>query len=230
MGRRSARGWESCSSRRLKRGRFRTSQHDIKTIAKRPLWLCGFQIELRNHPLPRLFIWHGLKDWIEGKQGIAWEIHLRNQSRDKGSAKNREVNVGGAPGIVVIQPGISARLDRYETISPIFVRKCASAAGKVWIQRRRMLVLYMYVPPGRVRLPNLDQGVWHPAPIAIQHPPGDDDPFALRFSGMLACQIVVDLRDIVLAVDGPCNLRQSVGQKNQWLGGRTPNCGPIGFV
>jgi hypothetical protein len=77
-----------------------------------------------------------------------------------------------------------------------------------------VLIASMGVPSGGVGLPHFDERVPHRPAVAVENPPGDDDAFAQRFTGMLTSEIVVQGADLVLAEDGTGELRQPVGQKN----------------
>src|SRR5580692_3114831 len=72
----------------LERSSLGAPQNNVELIAQRPLRLCGFQIELADHTLPRLFIRNGLIDRIKREQRIAGKIHLRDQARNKCPPKN----------------------------------------------------------------------------------------------------------------------------------------------
>src|ERR1700682_5186224 len=100
-----------------------------------------------------------------------------------------------APGIAMVLPRIRATLERDETISTLAVRHAAARAGEVGIERRRVLVILVKVAAGRVRLPNFHDRLPERPPIAVEHPAGDDDPFADWFAGVLARQVMIQLGD-----------------------------------
>ena len=58
-----------------------------------------------------------------------------------------------------------------------------------------MLVILVKVAAGRVRLPDLHDRLPERPPITVEHPAGDDDPFADRFAGVLARQVMIQLGD-----------------------------------
>ena len=146
----------------LKRRRFPATQHNVKTIAERPLRLGRFQVKFRDQTLPRLFIRNRLQNGIIRKERIAGKIHLRNQSRDECRPKQRKVDMRRAPCIVVIAPRIGARLNGYKAVGSVLARQRPARPGKVRIERRRMVV------PGRARiaLPHwparFQSGCWTP--------------------------------------------------------------------
>src|SRR5580692_4913088 len=214
----------------LERSRLGAAQNNVELVAQRPLRLRGFQIELADHALSRLFIRNGLVDRIKCKQGIAGKIHLRDQARNKGPAKNREVNVGWTPRVEVIEPGISARLDRDKTICAVLVGKGATGAGKIGIEWRGVLVFHMNVTPRRVRLPNLNQGTRYRTSVAVQHTSRHNDSFTPRLISMLARKVVIGFGDFPVSIDGARDLRQSMRKKDQRLGWCAPHGRAVGFV
>lgn len=115
------------------------------------------------------------------------------------------MNVGGAPGILMVSPRIGTGLDGDKAISPFCVGKCSSCAGKVWIERCRMIVSVMPVASGSIGLPNLNQSVPDRAAIFIQNAAGQDDPFSQRITIMLAGQIIIPFAYRLVPVYGPGN-------------------------
>ncbi len=85
------------------------------------------------------------------------------------------------PRVRMIEPRIGAGLDREITIFTLLIGHAASRADEIRIQRRIMLVDGMMITAGGVRLPNLDERIWHwPSPF-LQHASDDNDPLAHRF-------------------------------------------------
>src|SRR6266700_6875247 len=162
-----------------------STQNDVELVAQRPLRLGGGQVKVGDQTLPRLFVAYGLKDRVESKQGIAGEVHLRNQARGKGRPKQRKMYVRRTPGVVMVLPRIRAGLDGHKTIAAVFVRKRAARAAEVGIKRRRMMIAIMAITDSGIGLPDLKQRVRHGASVVIQHAPGDDDPLSYRFSVVL---------------------------------------------
>ena len=54
-----------------------------------------------------------------------------------------------------------------------------------------MIVAHMAIAARGVALPELDEGVRHRPAIFVEHPPGDDDAFALRLAVVLTREVVV---------------------------------------
>src|SRR5579883_1565567 len=165
----------------FKRSRLRTAQHDVEQETLGPLRLRGFQIKSRDQPLPGFLIGDGLKNGIDGK------IHLGDQARDKRVPEYRKMDVGRTPSVVMIEPGIRARLDGDEAIGAVLIGQGAAGATEIRVQRRRMLIVDVSVATRRVGLPDLDEGVGNRASVAVEDAPTDDDALAERFSGVLSC-------------------------------------------
>src|SRR3984893_7622533 len=87
------------------------SEDDVENIAKRPFRLGGCKIEAADQALPGRGVWDGVENRVEGEQRVAGEVHLRDEPRQKARPKKGKMNVGRAPGVVVIAPGIGAGLD-----------------------------------------------------------------------------------------------------------------------
>ena len=56
-----------------------------------------------------------------------------------------------------------------------------------------MLIDHVHVAPGRVRLPDFDEGVGHRPAVLVDDAPGDDDALADRLARVLAREIGVVL-------------------------------------
>src|ERR671932_545678 len=89
---------------------------DVEHEAERPLGPRQREIELRDEALACVFIGNGMEDRIVREQWIARKVHLRHETREKVRAEYREMDVRGTPRVVVIAPGIRARLDRREDV------------------------------------------------------------------------------------------------------------------
>src|SRR5438552_18965702 len=87
------------------------AQDDVEAIAQRVLGSGVVPVEVGDQALACPLVCGAVEDRIEGQQRIAGKIHLRYQAREKRAAEQREVDVRGTPGVVVIAPGISTRLD-----------------------------------------------------------------------------------------------------------------------
>ena len=131
------------------------------------------------------------------------------------------------PRVEMVRPGIGARLDRVELVAPVQVGHAAPTAEEIRVQRGRMLIGGVDVSTGRVGLPDLDQRVRNTAPKLVEHPPGDDDPFAHRFPvpDTVAGQIRIKRRQSLMSINRPRHLGQTGRQRNQRLGGASQNRG-----
>src|SRR5437588_1127225 len=101
------------------------------------------------------------------------------------------MDVRGAPGILMVLPGIGAGPDRDEFIPTLVVRYHAPCPGKIWIERRVMLIVDVDVTSGGICLPDLDQRVRHRAAVLVEHPARDDDALPDRRALVLRREITV---------------------------------------
>src|SRR5262249_55999950 len=105
-------------------------------------------------------------------------------------------------GVRVIPTRIRARLDRDEAVTAVAVRETAAGAGEVRVEGRGMLIDLVPVPPGRVRLPDLDERAGHGPAGLVEQATVDDDALAERLAVVLARQVGVERRDRLVAEDG----------------------------
>src|ERR1700722_7342824 len=112
------------------------------------------------------------------------------------------MNVCRPPRVRMISPRICARLDCDEAVIPIVVREGAPGAGKIGIERRRMIVMPMEIPASCVGLPDFDESVPQGAATVVRYLAGDHDALAARLGGVLRGEIVFAFGDSVLSVDG----------------------------
>ena len=166
-------------------------------------------------------------DGVERQQRVAREIHLGHQAAGEILPEQGEVNVVRAPAVGVVLPRVGPRLDGQEAVAAVLVGQAAPGAEEVRVERRVVLVGLVHVAPGRVGLPDLDQGVRRGPAVLVQHPPGDDDALAQggAVAGRVAGQVVIEPADVVVAVDRGVALRQGALQRHQRpgraaLGGR----------
>src|SRR5207342_3657419 len=85
------------------------------------------------------------------------------------------------------------------------------------IERRVVQVDAVAVAAGGVRLPDLDQLSAKRLPVRAEQTPRHDDPLAEWLACVLAGQVVVELADPALAVDGPGHLGERVRQDDERL-------------
>src|SRR5262249_48490817 len=111
------------------------------------------------------------------------------------------MDVRRTPGVLVIPPWIRTRLDRDEAVAAVAVRETPAGAGEVRVERGGMLVDLVLVPPGRVRLPDLDERAGNGPAGLVEHAPVDDDALAERLAVVLSGQVAVGRRDSLVAED-----------------------------
>jgi hypothetical protein len=100
------------------------------------------------------------------------------------------MNVTGPPGIVVIAPGIRARIDRDEAVPPFLVGYGIATPGKVQIQRSVVLVNIMKISARCVGLPDLNQSSALGPVVLVQNSSTHNNSLADRLAGTLAGQVV----------------------------------------
>src|SRR5918996_6414754 len=111
------------------------------------------------------------------------------------------MNVRRSPRVRMVQPGIGARLNRQEAIFTLLTGHAASGTDKIRVQRRIVLIHFMMVTAGCIRLPDLDQRVGYGSLVLVQHPPDDDKPLAHGFGARpgIAREITVSLLNRLMA-------------------------------
>src|SRR5437763_2817756 len=130
------------------------------------------------------------------------------------------MNVLRPPRIVVIAPGIGARLYRGKTVVAFRIRQSAPRAEEIRVEGRRMVVARMTVASRRVRLPDLDQRIRDTMSVLIQNAAGHYDPLALRRVGEVTGEVVIARADRVVAVDGTRQFAERMRDRDQGLLGR----------
>ena len=132
----------------------------------------------------------------------------------------------GAPGVVMIAPGIGPRLDRDKAVASDPIRNTTPRAHEIWIDGRVMLIVGVNIASRRVGLPNFQQGIGHGTAVLVADHAGYDDPLPIRLTilgGQLG-QIMIQGANGILAIDRPRQLGQGLGQYHQGLG-RSPQRG-----
>src|SRR5260370_2859970 len=83
------------------------------------------------------------------------------------------MDVGRAPGIGVVLPGIRARTNGQEAIDTVFICQTAANAEEIWIERPRPLIAFVKVAASGIDLPNLQEGGRHWLPAPARPSPGN---------------------------------------------------------
>src|SRR5207302_9822075 len=137
-------------------------------VSQGPLGLRGGKVEAGDEALAGFFVGDRLGDGIEGKKRIAGKIHLGDQPGGKCRSQQREMNVGGPPGVGMVSPGISARFDSDEFVEAIGIGEGASCSSEVGIERSWMVVVDVQIASGGIGLPDFNQGVGNGTSIVVQ--------------------------------------------------------------
>ena len=171
----------------------------------------------RHQPLAPALGRHRIENRIERNQWIAGKEKLRDQTGDEARPEQGQMNMRRPPGVGMIEPRISAGLDRQVSVLAFFVGHAAPRAGKVGIERRVVLIDGMMIAPGGVGLPDFDQRIRHRLFVFIQDPADDDDALAHRFfSGVgIAREIVLARLQLDIAEQRPGDLRQSLLDRHE---------------
>ena len=148
------------------------------TVGKRNVGDRALPVEVGDQAAPREIIGNAVVHRIIWQQRVARKIHLRHQPLHQPQAEQREVKMRRPPRVVMVAPGISAGLDRQESIIPFGIGQRPTAAGEIGIERRIVVVDRMRIASGRVGLPQLDQRVRHRPGVFIEQPSRNDNALA----------------------------------------------------
>src|ERR1700756_1839114 len=140
MDRRFARWSRAVSLASLHGSLLASTQHNIEAIAERRFRNGGIPIKHRNEALACLLIRGAVVDRIRREKWVAGKVHLRDQAGGERGTEEGEMNVGRAPCVVVIAPGIAARLHRDEAVMAIGVGQGVTTTGEVGIEWRIVLI------------------------------------------------------------------------------------------
>src|SRR5579883_215440 len=133
------------------------------------------------------------------------------------------MNMRRPPRVVMIAPGISARLDREETVIAVVVRDDPARAGEIGVERRRMIVAPKIASCG-IALPKLHERSSHRPSVFIKHAPGNNNALSNGLTGVLAREVVIGFADGIVSVERPRQLRHRVRNLNE----RLRWCAPAG--
>src|SRR6516164_2471145 len=165
------------------------AQDNVEPVPKGMFRHSGFPVEHGDEPVACFFVRRAVEDGVKRQKRVAGKIHLGDQSGDKGGTEERKVNVRGAPGVVMVLPGVLSGTNGHESIVAIRIRQRVAASGEIRVQRGIVLVHFVKVPARRVGLPEFDQCVGHRATIFVKHATTNDDALPERFAMMLACEV-----------------------------------------
>src|SRR5256884_1772593 len=170
----------------LHRRGIAAAQHDVEAVGERPFRNGVLPVEHRDQASARFLVGDRVVHRVVLEQRVSRKIHLRDHAREERGAKQREMDVRRAPGVVVVAPGILARPNADEAVAAFGVGHGAPGAGEVRIERRIVLIGAVRVAPGRVRLPDFDQAVRHRLAVLVEHAPAHDNALADRLGPVLA--------------------------------------------
>ena len=194
------------------------AHHDVELIAKRMERHRGLPVEKRNQAIARALVGGAVENGIVGHEWVAGEIHLRDQASRECGAENREMYVGGAPGVVMVLPRIRAGLDGDEAIAPFGVGDSVAATGEIWVERRVVLIDGMCVAPGRVGLPDFHEGVRQRSTVLVGNAARDDDAFTDGFAVVLPGKIERFYIDEFFAEHRTRDFGKCLWKMHEWLG------------
>src|SRR5271166_3629949 len=134
------------------------------------------------------------------------------------------------PGVVMVSPWISARLDGNEPVCASLVSDDAARTEKIRIERRRVIVSRMPITAGGICLPDLNQSVRHAAPILVDYAARYNDPLSDRRLRAMPRQVVIRLADRVVPIERTGEFTQRVRQLDQRPQRGAPNGRSVAFV
>ena len=174
---------------RLPREGIAPGEDDVEFVAKGVIADGGVPVELGDEAVARRFIGDAIEYRIVREQRVAGKIHLRDHAGGESRTENGEVNMRGAPGVVVIAPGIRAGANGYEAKISFLIGEHVAGAGEVGIERSVVLVNGVAVTSGGIGLPDFDEGMRNGAGVFIKDAAADDDAFAERGRGVLLGEV-----------------------------------------
>src|SRR5689334_5226573 len=103
-----------------------SAQYYVELVRQGICRLSPFNIEARDEALSSPLVRDTVEDRVERLQGISGEVHLGDQARKNARAKERQMDVSGAPSVVVIPPGVRSRFDAAELVTPFGIGEDAA--------------------------------------------------------------------------------------------------------
>ena len=205
-----------------------SDEHEIELVAEGVIADSGVPVELRDQAVARGFIADAIENGIVRQQRVAGKIHLRDETGGERRTENGEMNMRGAPGVVMIAPGIGAGANGDEAKISVFISEHVPGAGKVRIERSVMLVYGVVVTPGGIGLPDFDESVGDGASVFIEYAAADDDALAERGCGVLLGEIAGLGVDHGRVKNRAGDFRKRVGQMDGGIFGRALDGGDVG--
>src|ERR1700723_3779483 len=99
------------------------------------------------------------------------------------------MNVRRPPGVVMVAPGVLAGADGHEAIAALRIGERMAGTREIWVQRSVVLIAFMQITAGRVRLPDLDQRIPHGASVFVYYSAADHNAFPERLARVLLGKI-----------------------------------------
>ena len=75
------------------------------------------------------------------------------------------------PAVDEVAEQVGARLHGAEEIIAFGIGQRTAAPAEIGVDRRHVPVVHVAIAPARIRLPDLDEGVRHAAPVLVEHAP-----------------------------------------------------------
>lgn len=196
----------------LERVRAGPPQKHVEAVVERPLGRRRLRAELRHEAIPRFLVPGRVEIGSDSRSGLPGK-YIEVTSRFVKARPKTEKWMCGAATHSSGCARDGRRLDRREAISAVGVGKHA-AQPKLGSSGARMLVDLVRLPAGRVRLPDLDQGVADRATVAVDDPPVT---MIRSASGSPANWRVkrCGAREVEIAVGRARQLRQALGQRDE---------------
>ena len=116
------------------------AQHDVELVGEHVERHRGAEVEGGDQALGGRAVGDAEHHRVAPDQRVALEVHLGDQPLREAGAEHREVDVGRAPGIEEVAPGVGPGLDGAEVVVAVGVGQRAAAAAEVRVDRREVAV------------------------------------------------------------------------------------------
>src|SRR5712691_7987584 len=111
-----------------------TTQGDVPSVAEGPFRFGDGEIERGYQQVATTLVGYRLEDRVEGHQRVTRKVHLRHEPVFERRRKHREMDVGRAPGVLVVAPWVSTGFDCDEPVCPFPVGQATARAGEVRVE------------------------------------------------------------------------------------------------